>query len=155
MHHQLSPSNALGVAGAGCTGGTQRTTTAWSIPLLFKRIISPVTLERAWPPLCHQPHGTSSCCAHPATQPSPTALPGTAQSPALPCLYLVNFFTCFIYEDSPPSANTELPPPLVWEALLAFLFLLFFSLPLARPQAQPHDGLEGRSPMALFGHGSR
>lgn len=98
------------------------------------------------------------CCAHSAAQPqpNPTELlgkPGTIQfpiPPALPHLYLDNFSTCFIYEDSPPFANTEFPLTVVWEAHLAFLFLLFLSSPCMAP------GLQCVSQtLLLFGHGSR
>lgn len=81
----------------------------------------------------------STCCP---AQPHDTAgswgsqfLPAPASLPVLPLLYLDNFFTCFIYEDSPPSANT-LHFLFGLEALLTFLVFLLFSLPLARPQAQ-------------------
>lgn len=106
------PLGWLGLAALVGTAGAQPTTSAWSILLLCKGIISPVTLGRARPPLYHQPHGASSCCAHPATQPSPTALPH---------LYLDNFFTHFIYKDSPPSANT-LSFLLLWSGRPILLF---------------------------------
>lgn len=142
-------------------------------PLLCKGINFPATLGWVWPPLCHQPHNASrllcpTCCP---AQPQPhstagsrgsQALPGPPSPPALPCLCLDNFFTCFIYEDSPPSANT-LSFLLLWSGRPNLLFFsYYFSLsPLQGPQArQPGPASDspavgaGRS-APLFGHGSR
>lgn len=139
------PAGHEGSAG-GHGWGSAPTPLRGAPPLLCKGINFPVTLGRVQPLLCHLPHGAPwpLCPTCLPAQPQPRcaagsqgsqALPGAPSPPALPHLYLDNFFTHFIYEDSPPSANT-LSFLLLWSGRLVSLFYSYcFSLsPLQGPR---------------------
>lgn len=122
--------------------------TAGAPPLICKGINLPVTLGRVWPPLCCLSHGASWLLCPPCHPAQPTLSPAALRAPEegrhcrvppphqpfLASIW-ITFFTRFIYEDSPPSANTQSFLSLRSGRPVSLFYSYYFSLfPLQGPR---------------------
>lgn len=104
--------------------GKRLATTLLSVPWCILAAVPTLPPSPAHP----QPCGTAGSRGR-------QALPGPPSPPTLPCLYLDNFFTHFIYEDSPPSANTQSFLSLRSGRPVSLFYSYYFSLfPLQGPR---------------------